>query len=473
MQAIPGDHRLMAVAAAHHVLGHTGSLIVLDLKQPDDDSMSQVRRFTPDIGFPETGESVKGQNPSGAQPLACPWPLNINFALAGSDRGAVLVDAFGNQTLLVSTAFPTREIIPLRARPRPPVIPNQTAVGHAPGDGVNAREIPKTGMFTLINVYDSLKPWPRDTTITALRIVQIYPKSNTTWASRPQVGVASETLVRGLVGTVPVESDGSVRFEAPANQLLYFQALDAQGRAVQTMRSGTYLQPGAQVTCLGCHEPKHQAPPFRPQTPLALRQPVRQPTIGPSGSNPVFYPALVQTVLDRQCVSCHTKTRQETATGKKMPPDLSPTPCGVQKAGWINGTTDRSVGKLPDVFYSGQGATTCWTVSYNSLVQYTGKNFGGKPIYYEGRTTPGSFGALNSKLYPLLADGKHHGVKLSAEDMQRLAIWMDLNSNFLGHYLFTEEQSRGILPAMPPTEYFDTSDHPEARIPITPKAEAK
>lgn len=138
--------------------------------------------------------------------------------------------------------------------------------------------------------------------------------------------------------------------------------------------------------------------------------------------------------------------------------------------------------KTPDVFYGGNGSVTRWTISYHSLVMYTGRNFGsnadfkpggvGKKYEYSSRTTPGTFGALDSRLYPLLADGKHHGVKLSAEEMERLVIWMDLNSNFLGHYLFTGEQSRGILPALPPTDYFDASDHPEARIPTTAQRKA-
>jgi mono/diheme cytochrome c family protein len=293
-----------------------------------------------------------------------------------------------------------------------------------------------------------------------------------------------------MVGTVPVEADGSVQFEAPAEALLYFQALDAQGRAVQTMRSGTYLQPGAKVTCLGCHEPKHQSPPLNPQAPLALRQPVRQLKAGPSGSNPVFYPALVQTVLDRQCVSCHAKERRAAAPGsKKLPPDFSPTPTTGHASGKgmdvdvCNILPDALYKeKTPDVFYNGNGSVTRWTISYHSLVMYTGRNFGsnadfkpggvGKKYEYSSRTMPGTFGALDSRLYPLLANGKHHGVKLSAEDMERLVIWMDLNSNFLGHYLFTDEQSRGILPMLPPTNYFDTSDHPEARIPITAKRKA-
>jgi hypothetical protein len=310
-----------------------------------------------------------------------------------------------------------------------------------------------------MDIYSSHEPWPKDVRVAALRIVRIYPRANTVWMCKPDVGVATESLVRGVVGVVPVEPDGSVRFEAPADTLVYFPALAANGRAIQTMRSGTYIQPGAHVTCLGCHEPKHRAPPILKQQPLAMLQPVRKPEPGPAGSDPVFFPALVQPILDRHCVSCHSDHIQGRQRAERMPPDLSPIP-------------DTRRGPA----YDRQGAVTLWNLAYRNLVRYTGRNFGGKPVKYEGRTAPGSFGALNSRLYPLLADGSHHRVKLSAEELRTLAVWMDLNSNFLGHYLFTEEQSRGILPAPPPATYFDVSDHPEARIPIVlssaPTAEA-
>ena len=60
---------------------------------------------------------------------------------------------------------------------------------------------------------------------------------------------------------MPVEPDGSAFFRAPAGIPLAFQALDERGMAIQTMRSLTYLQPGEQSNCVGCHEHRdHGAP---------------------------------------------------------------------------------------------------------------------------------------------------------------------------------------------------------------------
>ena len=49
----------------------------------------------------------------------------------------------------------------------------------------------------------------------------------------------------------------------PARKPVYLQAFDKRGRAVQTMRSWSTLQPGEYAACIGCHENKSTAPPAR------------------------------------------------------------------------------------------------------------------------------------------------------------------------------------------------------------------
>ena len=98
-----------------------------------------------------------------------------------------------------------------------------------------------------------------------------------------------------FLGTVPVESDGSAYFRAPAGKPIYFQAVDADGRAVQSMRSVTYLQPGEQASCVGCHEHRTTAPTARTTTLAGHREP--SPIIpGPDGSKPFSYALLVQPI---------------------------------------------------------------------------------------------------------------------------------------------------------------------------------
>ena len=101
--------------------------------------------------------------------------------------------------------------IPLRACKLPPVIPVATREAKAE----RRQDQPETGVIALMNVYDAAFDWPRDLHITALRIVQLYPKS-TYHLDEPMAGVARESLTRGSLETVPIESDGSAHLEAPA-----------------------------------------------------------------------------------------------------------------------------------------------------------------------------------------------------------------------------------------------------------------
>jgi len=79
---------------------------------------------------------------------------------------------------------------------------------------------------------------------------------------------------------------------------------------------------------------------------------------------------------------------------------------------------------------------TAYFTSYLSLTPKFGfYDYGGKsfddPKWY--RTTPGEFGAKASKLYALLQED-HYGVKLPAEAMHRLTLWLDSCSPFYGVY---------------------------------------
>jgi hypothetical protein len=117
------------------------------------------------------------------------------------------------------------------------------------------------------------------------------------------------TGARAVLGTVPVEEDGSAFFHAPAGKAIYFQALDQNGMAVQSMRSDTYLHPGEQMNCQGCHEPKLSAATIPSTTPLALRREPSQIEPEPDGSSPINFARLVQPVLDRHCVECHREKK--------------------------------------------------------------------------------------------------------------------------------------------------------------------
>ena len=421
IRAIPGSHRYVAVTGAHH--GNAiGSLVLIDQRVEDDNAMSQVKRLTPEAPFPESEGS-----PRRCMRYGTPWPLSETYYLCVYDadaknRGIYLIDRFGNRELLyrdgsISCLSP----IPLRPRPKPPVIPEQTVQTAAATKAARASQS-STGRQPLatvavMNIYDADFTWPKGMKIKSLRIIQLLPKSNPT-INRPRIGAADAANARAVLGTVPVEPDGSVHFEAPVAKPFYFQALDARGLAVQSMRSVTYVHPGERLTCRGCHEPKLVASPFdkAPALPSAMRRAPSKLKPDVDGSNPFNYPRLVQPVLDRHCVKCHIKNK-----GKKAPN--------------LAGTITRSNG---------------WTQSYVSLAGKYGfyfHSFNGcirTGVHGGTRTVPGKFGARASRLFQMLEKG-HHKVKLPAEDLYRITLWLDCNSDFYGAYHSTAAQARGEI----------------------------
>ncbi len=272
---------------------------------------------------------------------------------------------------------------------------------------------PAQGTMAVINVYDSLKSWPENTKIKKLRIYQVIPMSVPSGKPPHEIGLRlpdlegkdSVILARYVLGTVPVEKDGSAYFTVPARKELFFQALDEDDLAIQSMRSATHVQPGEDLVCIGCHSPLINAPKAMQQFPLAMKRAPSKPQPDVDGSNPFSYPRLVQPVLDRNCAGCHEKN-------KKTAPRL-----------------DKAVRKKKVKARGAMSQHGKWYASYYSLTPEFGFwKYGG-----QHRTTPGKFGARASKLYHMLKNG-HHGLKLSNEDMHRITLWLDSCSIFYGVY---------------------------------------
>ena len=410
-RAIPGSQKFVATAAPHHGQAF-GSLVLIDPRVPDDDAMAPVKRITPEVGFPESQ--------GGAQVYATAWPLSEDYYLcvydammkpgAGfqggqyhpGDYGIYLVDSFGNRELIYrDPEIACLSPIPLRPTHKPVVSPELAKRGPESNPATRPAKMDRQPEATivLINVYDSIKPWPAGTRIKELRVLQVLPMSVPSGGppheTAMRVATAGDSVVpvRHVLGTVPVEEDGSAYFRVPANKEMFFQALDQRGLAVQSMRSATYLHEGERLVCAGCHEPKYRSPQPPATLSLALRREPSRLKPDVDGSNPFSYPRLVQPVLDKHCVECHAQKA-----------DKAP-----------------SLSRLP--------LTGGWYASYANLVGRFGFH-----DYGDGyRTTPGRFGAKASKLYELLQKD-HYGVKLSDEELHRITLWLDCSSMFYGVY---------------------------------------
>ncbi len=410
-RAIPGSDRIIFVAGAHHAdVG--GSLVIVNPRQVSLDRNSGENRFeaidvlTPEVCFPEAPGWPKSYFHS-------PWPLSEDYFLVSfsfdplpgmgpgvkrdTETGIYLMDRFGNMELLyrepgISCMYP----VPLTPRSVPPVIP----------DTLDA-QLGDEGEFVLTDVTRSHLPLPASRPIRELRVFQVLPKTESHVANQPRLGYANAESARMLLGSVPVEEDGSAYFRAPARKPLYFQAVDGQGRAVQSMRSVTYLQPGERRGCVGCHEPRGSLASER-RTLAAARQPSRI-RAGPDGTKPWSYPRLMQPVLDKHCVRCHD--------GKR----------GSNKS---------------ELLLTGEAAGH-FTRSYENLKPYVRWYEWGGATISSIVTRPGHIGADESRLTKILDDATHGGaVNLSEEERRLFYIWLDGNASFYGTYGKDEQLSQ-------------------------------
>lgn len=462
IRAIPGSQKYIAVSAPHHGENY-GSIIQIDTRIPDDRAMSQIKRITPDIWFPESELSPgiphpKGKHKPQAEVMGQPWPLSENFYLAvyadhdlfkqyrknylsnanskgqqinnlpeGDQKyGIYLVDSFGNRIFLYrDSAISCLDPIPLRPRKGPPIIPSLTRQTLA---DLNGEPAPAYGTVAVMNTYLSDMNWPENTKIKQLRIINIFGKSNAN-QDEPPIGLAAQSLARGVIGTVPVEEDGSAHFRVPAGMSFYMQALDEEGKMVQNMRSATYVHPGERLTCIGCHESKQSTPDPSGGFPSALRRKPSEPKRGPVGSYPIQFPLLVQPVLDNKCVDCHVKEKA---------PGLS----GIV----FDETTGRSQAfeTLKDFAWGMAGG--------NGAIVQNGRSY----------SVPGQDGARVSKLYEILKKG-HFQVELTPEEWERIITWLDCNSNYYGAYHNEEAQTKGVvvkpLRGLPPWIPFEELKH--------------
>ena len=398
-RSIPNSHRLVFTASAHHSITG-GSLALLDRTRGTED-FAPLTRLTPEVSFPET----EGWDETY---YANPYPLSEDFHLvAWSDRrlpphtvctddrnpvnamGVYLYDAFGNLELLHrDPAITSQYPLPVAPRVRPPQVASLTAWEGA-----------QEGRFIVQDVYRGLTGVPRGAA-RHLRIVAVPPKVQPNM-NAPNLGVSSEDPGKFLLGTVPIEPDGSAHFRVPSGVPVFFQVLDAKGLALQTMRTLTYVQAQQTQACIGCHESRDMAPPVN-KTPLAaLREPSKL-TPGPEGTWPLRYDRLVQPVLDKSCTSCHRPGSTEVKAARL---DLSDP-----------------------------------VKSYQGLISFGGEDL--KKLAFErDRSVVGQCTAMKSKLYALLTDEKgHEGLRLDADGLGKLVLWMDLYAQRQGSFSERQEQ---------------------------------
>jgi hypothetical protein len=399
---IPGTFQTICVFGPHH--DHLwGAMAIIDRRRGMEGRDPVLRTWPAKaIELVRTGGPFACDVFSGVRPrYADPYPLSDKYFLCsrtvGQDgpMGICLVDVFGNEILLHAEGPGCFDPMPLGPRPRPPVLPGRR--------DFEDRE----GRFYVADVYRGthMKGVPRGA-VKALRVVESPEKRH--WSAGAWFGQGYTAPAmnwhslenKGILGTVPVEDDGSAYFSVPAEKFVYFQLLDENGMMIQSMRSGAVVHSGEQATCVGCHDERRRAPPPSSPVSLALRR-------GPSTLRGWHGPprefgflAEVQPVFNRHCVGCHDYGKEP---GKRL--NLAP---------------DRTL-----TFNTAY--TELWRKGYIKCV-------GAGPAEVQEAY---SWGSHPSKLIQELRNPQvpqHKDLHLGPEDLERIITWVDLNGVYYPTY---------------------------------------
>jgi hypothetical protein len=418
IRSIPvgGTRRLVGIAAGHHTLA-AGPVVVVTPSVGMNDAAS-IRIVTADVLPPEGGMSgtpvAEGGVRDGSGYYMTPWALSDKYFLVSYTYGAkqnaprgygiYLVDVFGNKELIYrDSSISCFSPIPLRSRPRPPVVTDITSTEQSKAtlavanvahgvDGVSTEQV------RFLRISERLV-WPYDNERGGQRYHEV---------PHTQELVPNWTPVR-ILGEVPVEPDGSAHFQIPADTPVYFQLLDKDRMEIRRMRSFISLQPGETRMCVGCHETRGEAPVAK-LFPLALLHDPQLPTPPPWGAKPISFLRDVQPIFDRHCVGCHH---------------------GLSPAGGL----DFSPGLRPRHVIPAFSANRAYeTIRSQKLVARSN-------IHDDARVTqPYMFGSHLSKLVQVLKHGAcSQRARLSADEWYRLVTWIDANAPY--HDKFLDKRS--------------------------------
>ncbi len=238
-----------------------------------------------------------------------------------------------------------------------------------------------------------------------LLVLEQLPKPVNFSGVQQTISMNGTFTLKRILGTVPVEDDGSAYFEAPALRSLYFVALDGQGRTVKRMQSFCSVMPGETLSCVGCHEKRVESP-----RSAAVLQATARPAskIEPIAGAPdvIDYPRHVQPIWDKHCTECHNPDKPD---GRVV-----------------------LTGDYNDWF----------TQSYYAL--FSSSQVSDSEGYEEDGNRPArGFGSAASPLMDKL-DGSHYGARLSDQERWTVQLWIDTGATYPGTYA-------ALRPGTPPS----------------------
>jgi hypothetical protein len=405
-RVIPGTGQLLCILSTHHA-NMWGALAIIDPNIDTDRNASILRTWPAGVRATLRDsdqfdcDRLGNVNPK----YEDPWPLSNKYFLcsrsdARKQMGIWLIDTFGNELMVHAETPGCFSAMPLAATARPPVTPARRDFGNG------------AGLMFVTDVYQGTHmQGVKRGAVKKLRIVEAPEKR--AWTDGKWFGQGFQApgmnwhdfTAKRILGSVPVEADGSAYFAVPSNTFIYFQLLDENDMMIQSMRSGTVAQPGETTGCVGCHDNRLGTPPPQSAVPLALRR-------APSAIEPWYGPARqfgfmaeVQPVFDKYCVECHD--------------------FGKPAGGKLVLAGDR------DPFFNA-AYTELWRKQYIKAI-------GAGPA---GIQQAYSWGAHPSPLVKVLRNGHspdHKGpgpgqLKLDKESFDRIVTWIDINAPYYPTY---------------------------------------
>ena len=381
---IPGsDKTAMIHSPGHGRREHEGYVEIVDPRDGPD-RKSNTRRITPKPNW-------RDPYPLSEQTFLVAGPGHHQISLLGADGKSVSL--FKLKPEDIKARMWVHEPRPIRSRPKERLIPSRVDLTKS------------TGTVVLQDVYvgRNMKGVKRGDIkkLLVMEVLHMPVKPNRDWQQMVSFdgNTGGSFSLERIVGTVPVEKDGSAHFKAPALRPLFFVAMDQNNLSVKRMQSFMTVQPGESVSCVGCHEERVGTPPITRNLLAARRAPS---TIQPIKGIPhVFdYPRDIQPILNKYCLPCHgyEKTKQ-----------------GGPYSGGVLLSGDRGI------FYN---------QSYAALraKKQVADGFNGG-----GNRAPRTIGTSASPLMKKL-DGEHHKVKVSAHEKDMIRYWIESAGTFAGTY---------------------------------------
>ncbi len=410
---IPGSSsKFVAIVGAHHGAARSGGLVLFDAakgRHEADGALQVIGEMGEPVAPVVQDDLARQYSPH----YLTPYPLSEKYFLTSINSGGwkiALVDVFDNILILKEVkGMCLLEPVPLKKRAAPPEM--------APRSRLDRKDA--TLWISDIHFGPGLREVPKGTA-KSLRVYG-YEYSPRGSGGHYAMGMEAGWDARILLGTVPLEEDGSVMFKIPANTPISLQPLDKDGKALQLMRSWLTAMPGEVLSCVGCHENPDAAPPQR-MTLAAKKAPVEMDEWygKPRG---LSYTREMQPTIDKYCVGCHSPAAAH-----------KPKLAALIKNSKGRFGTGPKTGKL----FSEAGIPDLSTPrsSHSNLHPFVRRN-GPEGDYH--LLTPLEFHADTSPLVQMLTKG-HHNVQIDSEAWDHIITWIDLNAPF--HGTWTEAGAR-------------------------------